>query len=86
MDFVSALEAVRNLNVKYGCYILSTVPWRNPSAWSDKVEWITKHLEDVIYKRWSSLTASIYARETKGRGYIILADFLECKHLAAKLV
>ena len=46
-----ALEAVRKLNEKYDCYILSTAPWRNPSAWSDKVEWITKHLEDVFYKK-----------------------------------
>ena len=38
VDFVSALEAVRKLNEKYDCYILSTAPWRNPSAWSDKVE------------------------------------------------
>ena len=46
-----ALEAVRKLNEKYDCYILSTAPWRNPSAWSDKVEWITRHLEDVFYKK-----------------------------------
>ena len=46
-----ALEAVRKLNEKYDCYILSTAPWNNPSAWSDKVEWITKHLEDVFYKK-----------------------------------
>ena len=46
-----AIEAVRKLNEKYDCYILSTAPWRNPSAWSDKVEWITKHLEDVFYKK-----------------------------------
>ena len=37
-----ALEAVRRLNEKYDCYILSTAPWKNPSAWSDKVSWITK--------------------------------------------
>jgi 5'(3')-deoxyribonucleotidase len=27
-----ALEAVRKLNEKYDCYILSTAPWNNPSA------------------------------------------------------
>ena len=46
-----ALEAVRKLNEKYDCYILSTAPWNNPSAWSDKVSWITKYLEDVFYKK-----------------------------------
>ena len=27
-----ALEAVRKLNEKYDCYILSTAPWNNPSS------------------------------------------------------
>ena len=46
-----ALEAVRRLNETYDCYILSTAPWNNPSAWSDKVAWITEHLDDVFHKR-----------------------------------
>jgi 5'(3')-deoxyribonucleotidase len=46
-----ALEAVRKLNEKYDCYILSTAPWNNPSAWSDKVIWITRHLDDVFHKK-----------------------------------
>jgi 5'(3')-deoxyribonucleotidase len=46
-----ALEAVRKLNEKYDCYILSTAPWNNPSAWSDKVAWITEHLDDVFHKK-----------------------------------
>jgi 5'(3')-deoxyribonucleotidase len=33
----SAIEAVHRLNEYYDCYILSTAPWKNPSAWSDKV-------------------------------------------------
>ena len=51
VDFVSALDAVRKLNEKYDCYILSTAPWNNPSAWSDKVAWITEHLDDVFHKK-----------------------------------
>ena len=46
-----ALEAVRKLNEKYDCYILSTAPWKNPSAWSDKVKWITDNLDDVFHKK-----------------------------------
>lgn len=46
-----AIEAVHRLNEYYDCYILSTAPWKNPSAWSDKVLWITKYLNDVFYKR-----------------------------------
>lgn len=46
-----ALDAVRKLNEHYDCYILSTAPWGNPSAWSDKVIWITKYLDDVFHKK-----------------------------------
>lgn len=46
-----ALDAVRKLNEKYDCYILSTAPWNNHSAWSDKVAWITEYLDDVFHKK-----------------------------------
>ena len=46
-----AIEAVRKLQEHYDVYILSTAPWNNPSAWSDKVSWVTKHLDDVFHKR-----------------------------------
>ena len=32
-------------------FILSTAPWKNPSAWSDKVKWVTKYFDDVFHKR-----------------------------------
>ena len=32
-------------------YILSTAPWENPSAWSDKLLWVKKYLGKVAYKR-----------------------------------
>lgn len=46
-----AIEAVHRLQEHYDCYILSTAPWKNPSAWSDKVVWVTKYLDDVFHKR-----------------------------------
>ena len=46
-----AIEAVRTLAEEYDVFILSTAPWRNPSAWSDKVTWVTKYLDDVFHKR-----------------------------------
>lgn len=46
-----AIEAVHQLSKYYDCYILSTAPWKNPSAWSDKVIWITKYLDDIFHKR-----------------------------------
>lgn len=46
-----AIEAVHELQKHYDLFILSTAPWNNPSAWSDKVAWVTKYLEDVFHKR-----------------------------------
>ena len=46
-----AIEAVHELQKYYDLYILSTAPWKNPSAWSDKVEWVTKYLDDVFHKK-----------------------------------
>lgn len=50
-----ALDAYRTLAAVFDTYILSTAPWKNPSAWHDKVLWVQQHLgmEDgsVAYKR-----------------------------------
>ena len=46
-----AIEAVHELQKRYDLFILSTAPWKNPSAWSDKVEWVTKYLDDVFHKK-----------------------------------
>ena len=46
-----AIEAVHRLAEKYDCYILTTAPWENPSAWSDKLLWVKKYIGDVFYKR-----------------------------------
>jgi len=46
-----AVESFNKLSKKYDTYILSTAPWNNPTAWSDKLQWIKKHLGDSAYKR-----------------------------------
>lgn len=46
-----AIDAVHRLVAKYDVYILSTAPWKNPSAWADKVSWVTRYLDDVLHKR-----------------------------------
>lgn len=46
-----AIEAVHELQKHYDLFILSTAPWKNSSAWSDKVDWVKKYLNDVFYKR-----------------------------------
>lgn len=39
-----AVAAYQRLVSTYDTYILSTAPWKNPSAWSDKLEWVHRHL------------------------------------------
>jgi 5'-nucleotidase len=50
-----AIEAVNELANSFDIYILSTAPWKNPSAWSDKLLWIKKYFGDddnsTFYKR-----------------------------------
>lgn len=46
-----AIEAYHKLTQYYDCYILSTAPWENDSAWSDKAKWVKKHLGEVAHKR-----------------------------------
>ena len=46
-----AINAVHKLAEKYDLFILSTAPWKNPSAWADKVAWVTKYMDDVFHKK-----------------------------------
>lgn len=47
---VEAMDALRKSGI-YDVYILSTSPWSNPTTWSDKVEWINRHLDKYYCKR-----------------------------------
>jgi len=53
--FEGAVEAVYILSKEFDVYILSTAPWKNPSAWTHKVEWVQKYFGaeryHVFYKR-----------------------------------
>lgn len=46
-----ALEAYETIAGKFDAYILSTSPWENPTAWSDKLLWVKQHLGQLAYKR-----------------------------------
>ena len=46
-----AVEAFQTLAASFDTYILSTAPWKNPSAWSDKLEWVKSQLGPAAYKR-----------------------------------
>lgn len=46
-----AISSYETLAKLYDTYILSTAPWENPGAWSDKLLWVKRHLGDSGYKR-----------------------------------
>ncbi len=46
-----AIEAFEDLAVRFDAYVLSTAPWENPSAWSDKLLWVKGHLGSAAHKR-----------------------------------
>jgi 5'-nucleotidase len=46
-----ALPAFEELAQRFDTYVLSTSPWENPSAWSDKLLWVKQHLGAAAYKR-----------------------------------
>ncbi|MFK8295154.1 hypothetical protein ACI760_03050 [Capnocytophaga canimorsus] len=50
-----AVEATHQLAEKYDVYVLSTSPWLNPTAWSDKLKWIQRYFgkdpSSIFYKR-----------------------------------
>ena len=51
VPMVGAMEAFGKLSKVFDTYVLSTAPWNNSSAWSDKLEWVKNHLGESAYKR-----------------------------------
>jgi len=47
----NAIASVTFLANHFEVYILSTAPWENPTAWSDKLLWIKKYLPKIAHKR-----------------------------------
>ncbi len=48
---VGAVEAVQELSKYYDCYVASTSPWENPSAWADKLCCIKSFFPEKFHKR-----------------------------------
>ncbi|MBQ8656970.1 MAG: hypothetical protein IJ527_07980 [Prevotella sp.] len=46
-----AIDAVHRLAEVYDVYILSTAPWGNPLAWTEKVLWLKNHFGDLFKKK-----------------------------------
>ena len=51
VPMAGAVEAFGKLSKTFDTYVLSTAPWDNPSAWSDKLVWVKNHLGESAYKR-----------------------------------
>jgi len=49
--FNGAIEAYNELSQLFDTYILSTAPWENPSAWSDKLIWVNQYLGKPAHKK-----------------------------------
>ena len=49
--YEGAIEGYRWLCKNFDTYILSTAPWENPSAWTDKLLWVKKYLPKEAHKR-----------------------------------
>ena len=49
--YIGAIESFEKLSKKYDTYILSTAPWLNASAWSDKNLWVRKYLGEIAERR-----------------------------------
>jgi len=46
-----AIESFIELTKHFDTYILSTAPWNNPSAWSDKLLWVKNNLGEYASRR-----------------------------------
>ena len=46
-----AIESFNELAKHFDAYILSTAPWENQTAWSDKLNWVKKYLGVSAHKR-----------------------------------
>ncbi|ATU05019.1 hypothetical protein BKN14_01020 [Candidatus Gracilibacteria bacterium HOT-871] len=46
-----AIEAFEELSEFFNIFILSTAPWGNDSAWSDKAIWVKKYLGEKARKK-----------------------------------
>lgn len=64
-----AIEAVQKLNEVYDVYILSTAPWGNPLAWTEKVIWLKKHFGELFKKK-----VFLTHRKDLVRGDILIDD------------
>jgi len=67
VPFPGAIEAVKLLSQYFDVYILTTAPWKNISAWSDKAAWVHKYFgEEKDSPFYKSLIISHHKNLNKG--------------------
>jgi 5'(3')-deoxyribonucleotidase len=70
-----AIEAVNTLAQHYDLWILSTAPWHNPSAWSDKLLWLSEHFgHDEASPFYKKVVLAHDKAVAKGHGGILIDD------------
>ncbi|MDR1884409.1 MAG: hypothetical protein LBR26_16775 [Prevotella sp.] len=68
-----AVESVIFLAEYFDVYILSTAPWKNPSAWTDKANWVHKYFgieKDTVFHKRLIITH----RKDLNRGDFLIDD------------
>jgi len=82
--FPGAIDAINELSQDFELYVLSTSPWNNPNAASDKVAWIKKHFGSeagsIFYKRVilshaKHLNAGDFLIDDKDQSHLDLREF-----------
>jgi len=80
-----AIDAVNRLSQYYDIQILSTAPWKNPSAWTDKLNWIkeyfptTKERNEMLWKR-----VTISHHKDNLCGYALIDDNMNRRNGASR--
>lgn len=71
--YPGAIDAFHKLCEHFDVYLLSTAPWKNPSAWHDKVQWVHDYLgdsqDDAVHKR-----LIISHHKNLNRGHFLIDD------------
>lgn len=67
-----AVESFSMLAEYFDTFILSTAPWNNPSAWTDKCLWVKRYIGDIAYKR-----LIITHRKDLNKGHYLIDDRLK---------
>ncbi|GAK31711.1 putative deoxyribonuclease [Weissella oryzae SG25] len=70
-----AVAAVNTLAESAELYILTTAPWNNESAWSDKLAWLTEHFGNGPASPFYKKVIMAHTKDVaRGKGGILIDD------------